>query len=265
MTEEHTPPIGSEQEYQAVKGDISRRKRPAKVLRILMNAMEAYRQSRKYGWSRPWNKYGLTNFQSFRLTWPRDVGLLELLQQVLDERFVDMPDEARHFCTELLQGREELLGFVFVHELEEPNGSRFEGVTLSLGRINAKRYRDRLDLILESPLQDGYSTGLGRIRLYVDPYQEERKEPLWQRALQGSNLGTGAAQRLFAELADASWQWAEQPERLWDHWTSAYIDYFGPRQWGMTHSYFFLPGAAAEARLVDGTHDEVLQSTGSEG
>ena len=69
------------------------------------------------------------------------------------------------------------MGFVFTHEFSE-DGKQYEGATLSLGRKNQKRYRDRIDIIFESPVIAGISQGLERIRVYIDPYREKDKNTL---------------------------------------------------------------------------------------
>lgn len=70
--------IRSEADYQNVLATLSRRDRPHAILRFLMRALESYRAARKMGWSRPWNKYGVVNFQSFKLDPAQDHELLAL-------------------------------------------------------------------------------------------------------------------------------------------------------------------------------------------
>jgi hypothetical protein len=206
-----------------------------------MRVLESYRAARKMGWSRPWNKEGVVNFQSFKLDAVRDHELLELGRDVLDAECAAMPAPARAFVDDLLAHRDRLMGFVFIQEFTDA-GRRFEGGVLSLGRRAADqpRYRDRLDLILESPVVEGHSQGLARLRVFVDPYLG-KKEPLWSTTVEPVHGVAGAG--LFTRLATLSWDWARRPERLWDHWTSAYIDYFGPRQWLMRKSYFHVADA----------------------
>lgn len=236
MTETKIETILSESQYRDVAQTLSSKKRPPALLRKLMNSFESYRQGRKYGWSRPWNKYDLMNFQSFKLDMSRDTELLQTGTDILKELETQMPTEAISFYKDLL-GDNNLMGFVFCHEFTE--GSKlFEGATLSLGRKNAKRYRDRIDIIIESLVVDGVSQGFSRVRIYIDPYREEEKAPLWQSVLSETDLEN--ATRLFETLSSLSWEWAEIPERHWDHWTSVYIDYFGDRQWPMSASYFWV-------------------------
>ncbi|MDH5609487.1 MAG: hypothetical protein OEY56_08405 [Cyclobacteriaceae bacterium] len=235
MKEQIEQIIQSEEDYKKIQSELGRKKKPAKILKLLMNALESYRQSKKYGWSRPWNKYDLVNFQSFMLRPETDEHLVTAMQQILRQQFPGMAQDAQDFCDELLANREQLMGFIFYHEFHD-NGIDYEGVTLSFGRVNAKRFRDRLDLILESPIDQGKSMGLNRARLFVDPYREGVREPLYQEittALQP------VSRELFDLLCGYSWDWANDENRLWDHWTSHYIDYFGDRKLDLDTSYFY--------------------------
>lgn len=239
--------IENETQYRDVAQTLSHKKRPPALLRKLMNSFEAYRQGRKYGWSRPWNKYDLMNFQSFKLDMSRDTELLQTGADILNELETQMPTEAIAFYQDLLGDQENLMGFVFCHEFTE-GSEQFEGATLSLGRKNAKRYRDRVDIIIESLVVDGVSQGLSRVRVYIDPYRQEDKAPLWQSVLSECDLKN--ANQLFKTLSSLSWEWAEMPERHWDHWTSVYIDYFGERQWPMSASYFWVANNSTARTMV---------------
>lgn len=227
--------LSTEQDYKKVQSELNARKKPSKTLRYMMQALESYRQAKKMGWSRPWNKYNLVNFQTFKLT-ENDKGLRELAMKVISAEAPHMPEAAVKFAKELLTGDLHPMGFLFYHEFTDQN-RRFEGVVVSYGRVNReqKQYRDRLDLILESEVIDGYSQGLSRLRLYVDPYLGV-KSPLWQHTIEHpSNPDT---EMLFQQLAGLSWTWANDQSRVWNHWVNDYIDYFGPRQWHMKKSFF---------------------------
>lgn len=237
--------IEDEQAYQKALATLNRGAQAPAVLRLLMRAFEAYRAARKMGWSRPWNKYELINFQSFRLRPGEDGDLIELGRQLLDEAFPERPAQARAFIDTLLRD-DDLMGFIFCHEYRH-QGRNWEGATLSLGRKAQKRYRDRLDIILESELLEGESRGLSRVRVYVDPYTGKSGGPLWQAVLEPADKPT--AERLFARLSEISWTWFADTERRWDHWTSRYIDYFGERRQDLQCSYFHLPGRG-EGRLL---------------
>ncbi len=232
--------LTNDHDYQKIQSELNAGKKPSKTLRYMMQALENYRQSKKFGWSRPWNKYDVVNFQSFRLN-DSDVQLRRSALDVIAAQWPEMPERAQRFIDELLNGEAAPLGFVFFQEFND-DGNLFEGAVLSYGRINKdnRRYRDRLDLILESPVADGYSVGLSRIRIYVDPFNEQDKKPLWQGVI--DNPVNPLAHRLFNRLADISWAWKEDSSRIWRHWITEYIDYFGPRQWPVQASYFYVPG-----------------------
>jgi len=233
MISPKTQNIISEDDYKEVKNDLTQKKKPSKILRILMNSMETYRQNKKMGWSRPWNKYNLVNFQVFKLDWKKDAYLLEHVSDILDLQFPELPSKSKDFCNDLLSDRSNLMGFVFVHDFDD-NGKKYEGVNLSLGRINNKKYRDRLDIILESPIGNGKSQGLKRVRLYVDPYEQNTKDPLYKTASIEPNE---VSKNLFSMLTDLSWD--NDEKKLWNHWTVNYIDYFGDRQWILDSSFFY--------------------------
>ena len=62
-----TNAIDNENQYREASKTLAREKRPPAVLRMLMNSFESYRQARKYGWSRPWNKVDLASGKRFPL------------------------------------------------------------------------------------------------------------------------------------------------------------------------------------------------------
>ena len=231
-------------EYNRVKKAISKKDQPNKIMRFLMNSLESYRQSRKLGWSRPWNKYDLTVFQSFKLKCKEDTNFMSLAATLL-ETDIAMPSSARNFINDLLADEDHLMGFVFVHEYMD-DGQLYEGVTFSIGRAKEKKYRDRIDLILESPVVDENSQAFSRMRVFIDPYTGT-KEPLWTCTV-SDNL-TSSAYQLFDLLSVASWDWAKQESRVWNHWTSNYIDYFAPRQHQLSMSHFYQEGLP-ESRMV---------------
>ncbi|MDH5394017.1 MAG: hypothetical protein OEY11_12585 [Gammaproteobacteria bacterium] len=226
--------IDNTTEYRRIKKILSKKNQPSKIMCFLMNALESYRQARKLGWSRPWNKYHLNVFQTFKLKFADDQALQELVSNILQHE-IAMPASAKQFVNDLLSDEMHLMGFVFVHDFDD-DGQLYEGVTYSLGRVKDKKYRDRIDLILESPVYAEKSQGLSRMRVYIDPYMTA-KEPLWA-STHGDNLSHDALQ-LFDQLADCSWSWASQEKRLWHHWTADYIDYFAPRQKMLEMSYFY--------------------------
>lgn len=229
--------IDSEAHYQGIRSILSKESQKPGILRLLMRAMEAYRSARKYGWSRPWNKYGVMNVQSFRIRPLADTQLIAMAIQTLQREIPDIPREIEGTIHELLLDKKKLMGFLFVQETTDPDGSLFEGINISLGRVNAKRYRDRLDIIIESPMTENKTQGPTRVRVYLDPYDKGRKDPLW--TYQENEIKSEQTKADFESLAAISWEWANSPSRIWDHWTSKYIDYFGPRQWNPLSTYFY--------------------------
>ena len=168
--------------YKAAIETLNKRGRAPSILRMIMNALESYRQARKLGWSRPWNKYGVRTFRSYRLDFSRDEGLIETACSVLATQSESVPTAAQAFVDDLLSddpdNRMQLMGFIFYHEIEDDTGVH-EGMTLSFGRKNAKRHRDRFDLVFDAPVKNGTVGSLSRLRIYVDPF-EAVGPPLWQ-------------------------------------------------------------------------------------
>lgn len=239
--------LNTEEDYLRVKAGIDAGKKSGNVLRSMMQALENYRQSKKYGWSRPWNKYDTVTFQSFVLN-DSDSDLRKAALELIECEFPAIPEESLAFIKGLLMDGKPAMGFVFIQEFND-NGQLFEGAVLSYGRISAanRRFRDRFDIILESQVVDDTSKGLSRIRVYVDPYREDDKAPLWQAVVE--NPQGLVSFRLFNQLADYSWQWAEDKKRLWSHWIIDYIDYFGSRSGLVKHSFFHTD--APESRLLN--------------
>ncbi len=238
--------LSNEQDHQAAKAILNAGNQPSKFLRFLMQRLENYRQSKKFGWSRTWNKKHVVNFQSFKLN-NKDVELRHMALQTIAAEWPEIPAQANQFVQELLTSDIPPMGFVFIQEHND-NGQVYEGAVLSFGRINSanRRYRDRLDIILESPIRDGQSQGLSRMRIYVDPYLEH-KQPLWSDTRQAPFKPV--SEQLFEQLTDISWSWAEDKTRLWEHWVTQYIDFFGPRQTPVQSSYFYV-AKQADCRIL---------------
>ena len=237
--------------YNTAVQALSRKSRPPAILRFIMQALEKYRQNRKMGWSRPWNKYGIMTFQSFKLDFSGngdsvEAALIDGARAILAAECAAMPGDAAAFIDDLLcdAARPDLMGFVFVHEFTEDD-NRFEGVTLSFGRIKDKRFRDRFDLVFEAPVGAAGAGDFSRLRVFVDPYQGVGA-PIWTTTVDPADAS--ASKALFDRLAEMSWDWAGDDARIWDHWTSAYIEYFGPRQWPAEQSHFYSPDAPTHVR-----------------
>ena len=226
--------ISTEEQYRWAQSTLNQQNRPPLMLRLIMNAFEAYRRSRKFGWSRPWNKQNVNNYRSFKLRPFEDQALIETLRGMISNLKIHMPPEAYSFAEHLLADKH-LMGFIFLHEITEED-AKFEGATLSLGRVNGRKYRDRLDVVLESKILDESSQGLSRVRIFIDPYRSNNKETLWNKEISFEfPLDMHA---LFSTVVECANNWTEDTSRWWQHWTIAYIDYFGPRKWRIKNSFF---------------------------
>ncbi|MDP7339875.1 MAG: hypothetical protein QF786_11220, partial [Vicinamibacterales bacterium] len=142
--------IETEGQYRSAVKQLDQDKKPPFLLRLLMNALESYRQARKMGWSRPQNKYGLTVFHSFRLDRSDDRPLIDLVMKACLTEFTELDGPAGQYIRGLLEDPN-LMGFIFVHDCLEER-TKYEGMTFSFGRVatGQARHRDRFDLILES-------------------------------------------------------------------------------------------------------------------
>ncbi len=229
--------IRSEQEYAAALRTVEQQRGEPGVLHAMMNRLESYRQQRKWGWSRPWNKYGVRTFQSFRLR-KEDGEWLDRARELLRE--MQPTANVMTFVDDLLRDPN-WMGFLFYSELLE-NGALYESVTLGFGRKakGSPRQRDRLDIVWDIPLRPGKDHHDARLRVFVDPLREEDPEPLWR--FQGP-LRSRLGESMLLDLARLSWQWQDCQERCWNHWTSRYIDYFGERRYRPDRCYFYLEGA----------------------
>ena len=224
--------------YREAMTTLNKRSQPPAVLRRIMNAFESYRAARKIGWSRPWNKYGIRTFQSYRLDFQKDGDMVAHAQSVLASPAFALDAEAQAFVTELLSpetaARDRLMGFLFFHEAESERGL-CEGVMLSFGRVNARRrHRDRLDIVFEADVEGETVSPPRRVTVYVDPYKG-KGPPLY--ASTAPIVEVSQAPEIFHALRARYLEWGRSDPRLWDHWTSQYIDYFAPRvrAAGQTH------------------------------
>jgi hypothetical protein len=228
--------IRSEADYQNAKDVLSSKSYPEQLLRKLMQSLENYRGSRKIGWSRPWNKYGVNTIQSYKLR-TEDQVLHRQACALIERECTRMPEAARSFVEEFLLRKMPPMGFVFLSDIEDGK-DLYEVAVISYGRVNAdnRRFRDRLDVLLESKIENGRSMGLSRMRIFVDPYLKGRMEPLWSQTIDSPASEAGA--ELFAYVAGLAEDWANDRSRIWKHWITEYIDYFGPRRRQLEHSYF---------------------------
>lgn len=236
--------------YREAMTTLNRRSQPPAVLRRIMNAFESYRAARKIGWSRPWNKYGIRTFQSYRLDRHNDGDMAGYARAVLAAPVFALDAEVQTFIDELLSdqpaARERLMGFLFFHEAESESGLS-EGVILSFGRVNARRrHRDRLDIVFEADVAGDTVSAPQRVTVYVDPYRG-KGPPLYEATVPIADVAP--APEIFDALKACYRDWGRDDPRLWDHWTSQYIDYFAPRERVAAQTHF--PETAFESAWRD--------------
>ncbi len=243
MEEDNTPVMGaevgvtSEAAYVAAARALEHQARPPYVLRLLMRGLEGYRSQRKMGWSRPQNKYGVCTYRSYSLDRTDDAELIFAALRCVRTELSGMPSEQSEFVSELM-GDPQLMGFVFCQDLVEGE-QRYETVTASFGRVSSvsRRFRDRLDVILDSNVHDGHRVGLARLRVFVDPFQQPiAAHTPWSAVVDGPRAA--GTERLLEQLAAFDRRFEANAEKRWDHWTSRYVEYFGPRQHRVEGSMF---------------------------
>jgi hypothetical protein len=221
--------VQSEADYRRARKVLSAQDKAPAFLRALMGLFEGYREARRMGWSRSWNKRNLTVFQAFKLVPREDHALITAGLDAIRSEFPEMGRHAEGFIAALIADPS-LMGFIFFHD-HNHDGRRLEGATLSLGRkvpSNA-RVRDRLDLIIEREVTSGAPAPALCARLYVDPFDRLPgiSGPL---ILERTPTTSASVAALFDALSQRYRIWSADDSRSWRHWTQRYIDYFGPRE-----------------------------------
>lgn len=213
----------------ALMREINLRRRPHFLLSLMMNALEKKRQAKRLGWSRPWNKDGVTVFRTHRHFLDPDAAFMDSWKRGFWEACPDMPEAYRGFAEDLWNDPARM-AFTFYHNRSE-GGREFEGLTLSLGRKvrTDPTKRDRIDIILED-LRIGGSVDnlLDSARIIVNPFQEWSRGEAWAKDA-GTAPEENRLQQLYAEAIGFYRRHREDSGRQWDHWAVRYIDYFGPR------------------------------------
>ena len=212
--------------------ELNLQNRPSWLLCRLMNILEQKRQAQGLGWSRPWNKTGLTVFRTHTQKVADDVDYFAPVFAVLGRLLPHAPLAYQAFAAELLIDPS-LMAFTFYHN-RQTDGAQYEGLTLSLGRkvTGDPSKRDRLDLILEDQRDGGRVDGtVDLLRLYVCPwseYQDGRRHHLLE-ARELSTEDRADVQALYENCVAAYHIWKNDDRRQWSHWSANYIDYFGSR------------------------------------
>ena len=147
--------------------------------------------------------------------------------------FVGSIDGPYHGFIEDLLGDPQCMLFTFYHN-NETDGRQYEGITLSLGRKveRDKSKRDRLDLIIEDArYEGGVDRNIDRVRAYICPWETyENKDFHLTERTEFADAQKEAAQRLYEHAVSYYHQWKDDEARQWSHWSTRYIDYFGPRK-----------------------------------
>ncbi len=226
----------------ALMRELNLQQRPSWLLAKLMNALEKKRQAKGLGWSRAWNKYGLTVFRTHTQDISTDADYFAPLSPMVTRFLADAPACYQDFAAGLLADPERM-AFTFYHINTAENGRQYEGLTLSLGRrvTDDKTKRDRLDLILEDEREDGRVDGMvDRLRLYICPwsaYGPDRSFHLCERTVLPADE-LRLAQECYQRCVAKYHEWKSDESRQWSHWSARYIDYFGPRQFIPQNSSF---------------------------
>ncbi len=221
--------------------ELTIKKRPAWLLTRMMSALETERQKRGLGWSRPWNKIGLNVFRTHKVMPAQDAAYLGDVAAFLMSFMPGLPAASGAFARELMADPG-LMAFVFYHNHHDASGEH-EGMTISLGRKCASDpgKRDRLDIILEDRREHGAVDGaVDRLRIYACPWSEYgiSRTPQLYTETAGASLNTDLRQSFYRRQVEAYRFWREEPQRQWSHWSTDYIDYFGPRSFIPLRSSF---------------------------
>ena len=123
--------------------------------------------------------------------------------------------------------------FTFYHN-NQVEDDQFEGLTLSFGRKvkQDQSKRDRLDIVLEDRRENGaVDRDVNRVRVYVCPWEKyETKGFHLSEAATLSPEQHEAAQELYKHAVGYYHLWKDEEGRQWNHWSTRFIDYFGPRE-----------------------------------
>lgn len=217
----------------ALMRELNLQQRPSWLLVKLMNALEQQRQKKGLGWSRAWNKTGLTIFRTHTHHLATDMDYFAPVMPVLDRALARVRPAIRDFAHELLQDPARM-AFTFYHN-NDPGDRQSEGLTISLGRRvpRDKTKRDRLDVILEDEREEGRVDGLvDRVRVYVCPWRDFGRDRSFHLTewIRPPAEELRLAQTLYANCVARYHEWKHEPTRQWSHWSARYIDYFGPRE-----------------------------------
>jgi len=163
----------SELSISTLMREIGLQSRPHWLLVKMMNALERKRQAKGFGWSRAWNKYGLTVFRSHTATMNEDEDYVAPVRPFLTSFLGELEEPYRSFIDNLLDDPSCMV-FTFYHN-NQVEDDQFEGLTLSFGRKvkQDQSKRDRLDIVLEDRRENGaVDRDVNRVRVYVCPWEK---------------------------------------------------------------------------------------------
>jgi hypothetical protein len=249
--------IKTDSDYSSIYQTLTVRNLPTAILSTMMKVFEKHRISKKIGWLRPWNKDNLIIFKNFRWYPTEDKDLFDLVSKFLLQNISLFDENYEDFIRDLLNDRR-TQGFLFYHDnlfvLEKLN---FEGITISLGRMYSKgsRYRDRIDIIMESNIFDSISSQKSdRIRVYIDPYLSTNKFPLPLYINHSEIKNIQQFYNLHGLIIEKYHLWRNS-EREWFHWSQKYIRYFGERKNIPINTLFFTKNLLNQSPLHE-IHEE---------
>lgn len=211
--------------------EINLRERPAWVLRMLMSALDKKRQALGLGWSRPWNKAGMTVFAAHRHGPTTDGTRLHPAMHAVRE-YAPEPLLSLPFIEDLFSDPG-LMAYTFYHN-RESGGAQYEGLTVSFGRHvpEDRSKRDRVDLILEDRRVGASVDGrVDLVRIIVCPWSSYGVDRDHQRYEQCdlSEEEQSCFDRVYRDCIETYHAWKDDETRTWTHWSAAFIDHFGPR------------------------------------
>jgi hypothetical protein len=224
---------------EALQRELSLQKRPAWIMRVMMNALEKQRSGKKFGWSRPWNKMGYMIYRTHIHKKSEDELYFEVMHEMLKQTCKEAPKVYLDFIESLFK-EEKPMAFTFYHNRTDENGEMFEGLTFGLGRKASenKKMRDRIDIVLEDKREsDGSVDGvMDKIRIYINPWSEYESDALFELELNGEEAKV--FDPIYKRSVDVYHSLKVNEDRLWKHWSVNYIDYFGKRDFIAKNSSF---------------------------
>ncbi|MBL4889654.1 MAG: hypothetical protein JKX97_06505 [Candidatus Lindowbacteria bacterium] len=221
--------------------ELNQQNKPNLILCKLMNILESKRMKKKLGWSRPWNKYGVNNFNTHILTLKDDETYIQGIYQAIKPVIQGFDTDYLSFIEELLNDPK-MMAFTFYQNSVDDRDRQYEGLNISLGRKceSDRTKRDRFDIVLEDLRVDGAVDGkIDRVRIYVNPFDKFSDEDFlfWEKS-DFEPQEFEILQGIYDCGIKNYDQWKTEKSREWAHWSVRYIDYFGAREWIPQNSSF---------------------------